>query len=186
MISISPNVSSSGWSGLRGRKCPCPACARLPTDGDESLAGQGHQRNNDRHDNALQRAPDQHAQAGDHGPAELLGPDFTNRRKFKRLDKRHRVKITTAASVACGIKPISGASNSMVATAAAAVTSEAICDFPPTALTTAVCDVPPPAGMARKTHRPRSPNPLRPARGLPGWVDHPGTAKARPAAMVSV
>ena len=63
--------------------------------------------------------------------------------------------MTTAASVACGIRPSSGASSSIVATAAPAVTSDAFCDRPPAARTTAVCDVPPPAGIAPNSAPPR-------------------------------
>ena len=49
--------------------------------------------------------------------------------------------MTTAASVAFGISPSSGASSSMVASAAPAVTSDAFCDCPPAERTTAVCAV---------------------------------------------
>ena len=48
-----------------------------------------------------------------------------------------------------------GARNSMVASAAPAVTSEASCDCPPAARTTAVCEVPPPAGMMPNKAPPR-------------------------------
>ncbi len=46
--------------------------------------------------------------------------------------------MTTAASVACGISPSTGASSSIVASAAAAVTSDAFCECPPAERTTAV------------------------------------------------
>ena len=63
--------------------------------------------------------------------------------------------MTTAASVAFGSRPSNGASSSMVATAAPAVTSDAFCDRPPAARTTAVCEVPPPAGIAPSNAPPR-------------------------------
>src|SRR5712675_2047102 len=58
--------------------------------------------------------------------------------------------MTMAASTACGSRPRNGASTSIVAAAAPAVTSDAFWVRPPTERTTAVCDVPPPAGMAPK------------------------------------
>jgi hypothetical protein len=73
--------------------------------------------------------------------------------------------MTTAASVALGIRPRIGARNSMVASAAPAVTSEASCDCPPAARTTAVCEVPPPAGMMPNKAPPGSP---RRWRAIPG------------------
>src|SRR5215469_11023307 len=54
---------------------------------------------------------------------------------------------TTAASVAFGIKAISGASSRSVASVTAAVTSSAIWLCAPALWLTAVCVAPPPAGM---------------------------------------
>ncbi len=68
--------------------------------------------------------------------------------------------MTSAASVACGIRPISGASSSMVAAVAAAVTSWAICERAPARRFTAVCDIPPPDGIAPKNAPARLPPPV--------------------------
>ena len=76
--------------------------------------------------------------------------------------------MTTAASVACGIRPISGASKQQRRRAcAAAVTSAASCVRAPARRFTAVCDVPPPAGMAPK--RPPTRVGERRSRAAPGW-----------------
>ena len=94
--------------------------------------------------------------------------------------------MTTAASVAFGIRPSSGASSSMVASAAPAVTSEAFCDCPPAARTTAVCEVPPPAGIAPSSAPPRLAAPVAISSRLALIGGSAGRAKARPAAIVSV
>ena len=94
--------------------------------------------------------------------------------------------MTTAASVALGSKPRSGASSSMVAAAAPAVTSDAFCDRPPAARTTAVCEVPPPAGIAPRSAPPRLAAPVAISSRLASIGGSPGPAKARPAAIVSV
>ena len=94
--------------------------------------------------------------------------------------------MTTAASVACGSRPSIGASSSMVATAAPAVTSDAFCDRPPAERTTAVCDVPPPAGIAPNSAPPRLAAPVATSSRLALIGGSSGRAKARPAAIVSV
>ena len=94
--------------------------------------------------------------------------------------------MTTAASVACGIRPSSGARNSIVASAVPAVTSDAFCDRPPTARTTAVCDVPPPAGIAPNRAPARLAAPVATSSRFALIGGSPGRAKARPAAIVSV
>ena len=94
--------------------------------------------------------------------------------------------MTTAASVAFGSRPSTGASSSMVASAAPAVTSEAGCDRPPAARTTAVCEVPPPAGMAPNSAPPRLAAPVATSSRLALIGGSTGCAKARPAAIVSV
>ena len=93
---------------------------------------------------------------------------------------------TASASIYRGSCPRNGAKTSMVAAAAAAVTSEAICVLPPTERTTAVCDVPPPDGIAPNKAPPRCPGAGR--HELPGWRGDrgsPGVANACPAAIVS-
>ena len=94
--------------------------------------------------------------------------------------------MTTAASVACGSKPRSGASSSMVAAAVLAVTSDAFCDRPPAARTTAVCEVPPPAGIAPNSAPPRLAAPVARSSRFARIGGSPGPAKARPAAIDSV
>ena len=94
--------------------------------------------------------------------------------------------MTTAARVACGIRPSNGASSSMVANAAPAVTSDAFCDCPPTERTTAVCEVPPPAGIAPSSAPPRLAAPVAISSRFASIGGSPGRAKARPAAIVSV
>ena len=94
--------------------------------------------------------------------------------------------MTTAASVAFGIRPSIGASSSMVASAAPAVTSDAFCDRPPAARTTAVCDVPPPAGIAPNSAPPRLAAPVATSSRFALIGGSSGRAKARPAAIVSV
>ena len=94
--------------------------------------------------------------------------------------------MTIAARVAFGNKPRIGANSSMVATAAAAVTSDAFCDRPPTERTTAVCEVPPPAGIAPSNAPPRLAAPVAINSRLALIGGSVGRAKARPAAIVSV
>ena len=94
--------------------------------------------------------------------------------------------MTMAASVAWGSSPRSGASSSIVAAATPAVTSDAVCDCPPVARTTAVCDVPPPAGIAPSSAPPRLPTPVATSSRFASIGGSPWTAKARPAAIVSV
>ncbi len=94
--------------------------------------------------------------------------------------------MTTAASVAFGIMPSSGASSSIVATAVPAVTSDAFCDRPPAARTTAVCDVPPPAGIAPNSAPPRLAAPVATSSRFASMRGSPGRMNARPAAIVSV
>ena len=91
--------------------------------------------------------------------------------------------MTIAASVAFGSRPSSGASSSMVASAAAAVTSDALCVRPPAARTTAVCDVPPPAGIAPNSAPPRLAAPVATSSRLASIGGSPGRANARPAAI---
>ena len=94
--------------------------------------------------------------------------------------------MTTAASVAYGSKPRSGARSSMVAAAALAVTSDAFCERPPAARTTAVCEVPPPAGIAPNSAPPRLAAPVAISSRLALIGGSAGPAKARPAAIDSV
>ena len=94
--------------------------------------------------------------------------------------------MTTAASVAYGSKPSTGASSSMVAAAVLAVTSDAFCDRPPAARTTAVCEVPPPAGIAPNSAPPRLAAPVAISSRLALIGGSAGPAKARPAAIDSV
>ena len=74
----------------------------------------------------------------------------------------------------------------MVASAAAAVTSDALCDRPPAERTTAVCEVPPPAGMAPRNAPARFPAPVATSSRFASIGGSPGRVKARPAAIVSV
>ena len=74
----------------------------------------------------------------------------------------------------------------MVASAAAAVTNDASCDFPPAARTTAVCDVPPPAGMMPNSAPPRFAAPVASSSRFALTGGSSGRAKARPAAIDSV
>ena len=74
----------------------------------------------------------------------------------------------------------------MVASAAPAVTSDAICVRPPAARTTAVCEVPPPAGMAPNNAPPRLAAPVAISSRLALIGGSPARANARPAAIVSV
>ncbi len=94
--------------------------------------------------------------------------------------------MTIAASVACGSRPSSGASSHIVASAAAAVTSDARCERPPTERTTAVCEVPPPAGIAPSNAPPRLAAPVATSSRLASTGGSCGSAKARAAAMLSV
>ena len=55
--------------------------------------------------------------------------------------------MTTPASTACGMSPMSGASSSMVSSVIVAVTRPAICVRAPVMRLTAVWDMPPPAGI---------------------------------------
>ncbi len=68
--------------------------------------------------------------------------------------------MTTAASVACGIRLISGASNSSVSSVAPAVTKPETWVRAPARRFTAVCDVPPPADMPPSTAPPAVANPV--------------------------
>ncbi|MOA38764.1 hypothetical protein D3C78_1604800 [compost metagenome] len=68
--------------------------------------------------------------------------------------------ITTAASVACGIKPRRGASRIIVNNVMPAVTREAIGERAPAIRFTAVCDVPPPEGIAPKKELPTFAKPV--------------------------
>lgn len=94
--------------------------------------------------------------------------------------------ITTAARVAWGSSPSSGASSSMVSAAIAAVTSDAVWERPPACRTTAVCEVPPPAGMAPNSAPPRLAAPVAISSRLASITGSSRPAKARPAAIVSV
>jgi len=94
--------------------------------------------------------------------------------------------MTIIASVAFGNSPSIGARKSMVASAAAAVTSDAFCVRPPAARTTAVCDVPPPDGIAPNTAPARLLAPTATSSRLASTGGSPGAANARPAAIVSV
>ncbi|MDT4854920.1 hypothetical protein FQZ97_892480 [compost metagenome] len=94
--------------------------------------------------------------------------------------------ITTAARVASGIRPMKGASNRIVPSASAAVTSPASCVRAPASRFTAVCVVPPPAGMAPSKAPPMLANPVATSSRLGCGVGSSLWAKARPAAIVSV
>ena len=94
--------------------------------------------------------------------------------------------MTTIASVAFGSRPSSGATKSMVARAAAAVTREVRCERPPAALTTAVCEAPPPAGIAPVSAPARLLAPTATSSRFASTGGSPGWAKARAEAIDSV
>ena len=73
-----------------------------------------------------------------------------------------------------------------MASAVAAVTSEALCDCPPAARTTAVCEVPPPAGIEPSSAPPRLAAPLATSSRFASIGGSDERANARPAAMLSV
>ena len=93
---------------------------------------------------------------------------------------------TTAASAACGMSPISGASRSSVASAVAAVTRPATWVFAPARRFTAVCDAPPPAGIAPSRPPAALASAGRDQLAVRRGRGSPGAANARPTAMVSV
>ena len=94
--------------------------------------------------------------------------------------------ITTPASVACGIRPTTGARNSSVASATPAVTRAATCVRAPAFRFTAVCEVPPPPGIAPKRPPSRFAAPVATSSWFGSGRGSPGAANARPAAIVSV
>ena len=113
-------------------------------------------------------------------------PDPADGHELGWLDQSNRVDDHDCRQHGLGQQAEQRGKMSIVAAAAAAVTSDAICVCPPTARTTAVCEVPPPAGMApnKAPSEVGGPGSKKLAVGLDRRV--PGEAKARPAAIVSV
>jgi hypothetical protein len=94
--------------------------------------------------------------------------------------------ITTAASVACGIRAMTGAKNSIVTSEQAAVTISAAWVRAPASRLTAVCDVPPPAAIAPSSAPPALARPVASSSRFGRGAGSPLCANARPAAIVSV
>jgi hypothetical protein len=94
--------------------------------------------------------------------------------------------MTIAASVVCGMRPMSGARTSIVSSATAAVTIEATCERAPACLLTAVCEVPPPEAMAPSSAPPAFAIPVASSSRLGRSGGSPRAANARAAAIDSV
>ena len=89
------------------------------------LLRERQQRDDHRHQDALQRAEKDDAGEGDQRPAELDARTRRMARNSAGLISSSEDATTTAASAACGMRAMSGASSSSVASATAAVTSAA-------------------------------------------------------------
>ena len=90
--------------------------------------------------------------------------------------------MTTAASVACGMRVMIGASSNIVTSAATEVTSPASWERAPASRFTAVCEVPPPAGMEPNSAPPALAKPVATSFAVPAFnACSPVAANARPA-----
>ena len=107
-------------------------------------------------------------------------------RKSAGLMRPTDVAMTTAASVAWGMRPMTGARNRSVARVTPAVTRAATCVRAPALRFTAVCEVPPPPGMAPQSPPSTLAAPVATSSWLGSGRGSPGAVKARPAAIVSV